>query len=395
MNLSFTLEIVAVFVFIVSFLTSFIIIPKLIGIVHYKNLMDHPDERSSHVEKTPTLGGVAFFISLIFGLFAVHFFEFDGSSLNVIVGTTILFFVGLKDDLMVLSAQTKLWAQFVAVSFVLLLPELWITSFSGFLGIDTIPLYIGVLMSYFIMIFIINAYNLIDGIDGLAAMLGIMIFMIYGFLFYYSGEAFYFLCSILSIGFLLAFLKFNISKNKRIFMGDTGSLIVGFLIAILTIRFLAMSDELYEQILIKPFHKFLIALAITFFPIVDVARVILMRLINRRGPFDPDRCHMHHILVDRGLTHKKASITLAICGTIIFTIMYSLNMSVRSWGLLAIFILLYLMTFSILLLLDYNDKAITYRKRFKSLFSRNIIDFEFRIRKKIIFILKKFFYRNM
>ncbi len=94
MNLSFTLEITALFVFLISFVTTYILIPKLIGIVHYINLMDHPDERSSHNEKTATLGGVSFYISLIFGLFAVHYFEFDGSSLNVIVGTTILFLIG-------------------------------------------------------------------------------------------------------------------------------------------------------------------------------------------------------------------------------------------------------------------------------------------------------------
>ena len=388
-------EIVALVVLLVGFVTTFIITPKLIAIIRHTNLMDHADERSSHTVKTPTLGGISFYISLIFGLFTIHFFGYDGSSLYVIVGLTILFFVGLKDDIMVLSAFTKLMAQLLAVSFVLILPDLWITSFSGFLGIGDIPLYIGILISYFLMIFIINAYNLIDGIDGLAGLLGFLIFTIFGFLFYLAGNYFYFLLCILSIGFLAAFLRFNLSKKNKIFMGDTGSLVVGFLIAIMTIHFLAMPDQMYEQILLNPVHKFVIALSIIFFPTADVSRVILMRLLNNRGPFEPDRCHMHHILVDRGLSHKKASITLAICGAIIFTIIYLFNMAVSPWGLLAIFILLYLMTFSILLLLDYDDKATTYRKRFKAMFSRDIQVLEFRIRKKIIFILKRLFYRDM
>ncbi|MDN3641077.1 MraY family glycosyltransferase [Lutimonas halocynthiae] len=392
---SVELEGVAIFVFIASFLSTFILIPKLLGIIHFKNLMDHPDERSSHKEKTPTLGGVTFFISIVFALFIIHSFDYDGSALNIIMAILILFFVGLKDDLMVLSAQTKLWAQLISISFVLIMPELWINGFSGFLGIHEVPLLFSILMSYFIMVFIINAYNLIDGIDGLAGMLGILILGIYAILFYLSGSNFYFLLSVTGVGFLIAFLRYNLSKNQRIFMGDTGSLIVGFLIAILTIRFLAMPDASYEQIWIKPINKFLIALSITFFPIVDVIRVILMRLLNERGPFSPDRCHMHHILVDRGLIHKTASITLTICGGIIFLIMYVCNIYLNSWGLTSVFIGIYLLTFSVLLLLDYDENASGYRKRFKAIFPRSIQKFEFRIRKKIILLLKKFFYRNM
>ena len=389
------LEGVALLVFLASFLSTFILIPKLLGIIHHKNLMDHPDDRSSHVEKTPTLGGVTFFVSIVFSLFIIHSFDYDGSALNLIMGVMILFFVGLKDDLMVLSAQTKLWAQLIAISFVLILPELWIHGFSGFMGIQEVPLFFSILMSYFIMVFIINAYNLIDGIDGLAGLLGILILGIYATLFYFSGNNFYFLLSIVGVGFLMAFLRYNLSKKNRIFMGDTGSLIVGFLIAILTIRFLALPDASYEQILVKPIHKFLIALSITFFPIVDVLRVILMRLMNNRGPFSPDRCHMHHILADRGLRHRSASFTLTICGMIIFGIIYTFSFSMGSWGLTAVFIGLYLLTFTILLLLDYDKRAINYRKRFKALFPRPIQRIEFRIRKSIIFALKKVFYKEL
>ena len=389
------LEGVALLVFLASFLSTFILIPRLIGIIRYKDLMDDPDERSSHTEKTPTLGGVTFFVSIVFSLFIIHSFEYDGSALNIIMAVMILFFVGLKDDLMVLSAQTKVWAELISISFVLILPELWIHGFSGFLGIHEVPLFFSILMSYFIMVFIINAYNLIDGIDGLAGMLGVLILGIYAILFYLSSINFYFLLSITGVGLLIAFLRYNLSKNQKIFMGDTGSLIIGFLIAMLTIRFLAMPDAYYEQIWIKPINKFLIALSITFFPIVDVLRVILMRLMNNRGPFSPDRCHMHHILVDRGLIHKTASITLAICGIIIFGIVYIGNIYMNAWGLTGVFIGLYLVTFTVLLLLDYDKSAINYRRKFKALFPRPIQKVEFRIRKKVIFVLKKVFYKNL
>jgi UDP-N-acetylmuramyl pentapeptide phosphotransferase/UDP-N-acetylglucosamine-1-phosphate transferase len=357
--------------------------------------MDNPDERSSHKEKTPTLGGVSFYISLIFGLFAIQFFGFDGSSLNVVVGLTVLFFVGLKDDLMILSAQTKLGAQIIAASFILLLPEIWITNFSGFLGIDHIPLYIGISMSYFFMIFIINAYNLIDGIDGLAGSIGIKVFVIFATIFYFTHNDFYFLLSVLGIGFLLAFLRFNLSKKNRIFMGDTGSLIVGFLIAIMMIRFLALNEVDLELIHVTPANKFIIGITIFFFPIMDVIRVVIMRLLNKRGPFEPDRNHMHHILVDKGLKHAKASATMSICSMIIFLIIYLLNEKLSSLGLIMVFLFLALITFSILIILDSDKQSSFYRKKFKSIFPKPIQKIEFRLRKQIISILKKTFYRDL
>lgn len=392
---SIKIEIIALVVLLIGFVTTYIIIPKLIIIIRHTNLMDQPDERSSHTEKTPTLGGVSFYISLIFGLFTIHYFDYDGASLNVIVGLTILFFIGLKDDLMVLSPYTKLWAQFIALSFVLVLPDLYLTSFNGFLGIEQIPAYIGILLSYFIMVFIVNAYNLIDGIDGLSGMLGIWIFIVFGSFFYFLDHYFYFLLSILGVGFLLSYLRFNLSQKHKIFMGDTGSLMVGFLIAILTVRFLAMREFEYEKLMINSGYKFLIVISILFFPIVDIARVIIMRLLNGNGPFEADRRHMHHILVDKGLQHKVASVTITICGLIIFSILYVLNLRLSPLIFIIVFLSLTLMTFTILLLLDSDKHATTYRKKFKAIFPRSFQIIEFRVRKMIIFVMKKLFYKDL
>ena len=258
-------------------------------------------------------------------------------------------------------------AEFIAFSFILVLPDFWISNFSGFLGIGEVPVIVGVLLSYIIMITIVNAYNLIDGIDGLAGMLGILIFLIYGVLFYFSGNNFYFLLSILSVGFLIAFLRFNISKTKRIFMGDTGSLIVGFLIAVLTVRFLSMPDQMHEQILLNPVHKFLIALTIIFLPITDVSRVIFIRLMHKRSIFEADRCHMHHVLVDRGLSHKKVSFMLTVSGAIIFGIVFYFSTLFNSWALIVVLIGFYLLTLNVLFLLDYYKNPASIRRQFNSL----------------------------
>ncbi len=174
-------------------------------------------------------------------------------------------------------------------------------------------------------------------------------------------------------------------------MGDTGSLIVGFLIAVLTIRFLAMPDQMYEQILLNPVHKFVIALSIIFLPIADVSRVIFMRLVAKRNIFEADRCHMHHILVDRELSHKKASFILTVCGGIIFGIIFFISTSIGSWGLAWLLIGFYLLTLNILLLLDYDKNSSFFRNRYKTLFPRSFQKAEFKFRKKIIFAFKILF----
>lgn len=165
------------------------------------------------------------------------------------------------------------------------------------------------------MVTIINAYNLIDGIDGLAAMVGIVILIIYATIFYMTNDYFYFLLSLTLNGCLIAFLKFNlapIDSNKKIFMGDTGSLIVGFIISVLTLKFLALSPDSAKQNL--PFlieNIPLIAISILIVPLFDTARVFTIRLASKRSPFSADRNHTHHILIDYfKMSHRKASLII-------------------------------------------------------------------------------------
>lgn len=382
-------------IFGISLAISYAIIPKVISINKYKKLMDHPDLRSSHVNEVPTLGGIGFYISMMFSLFIIHFFDEVDICFNIVIALTILFFVGLKDDLMVLSAKIKVLAQLLAISFVLLNPDIYIIDFHGFLGITEIPLFLTILLSYFFMIFIINAYNLIDGIDGLAAMLGIVIFTIYAIFFYLLRLDVYALLATVSVGFLIAFLRYNLSNKKKIFMGDTGSMIVGFLIGIMTLRFLALNGAQFQEIHIDPQNSFLLALAILFFPVIDVIRVILMRSVNKRRLFYPDRCHMHHILIDKGLSHIKSSITLTINSIFIFILVYSMNTLLSTLGLSILFVILIIVTFSILLILDSDDSASKYRKKVKSIFSREFQIREFKLRKKIIITLKSLFFKNL
>jgi len=312
----------AISIFIGAFLLTYLTIPKIIGVVEYKRLMDDPNQRSSHESKTPTLGGIAFFYCMIFALFFIKDRAEFGEAIYVIPGLTILFIIGLKDDMVVLSPGSKLVAQMVAIAFILVNPSFTIESLNGFLNIFEIPYYLYFILAGFLMLTIINSYNLIDGIDGLASIVGIVIMVIYTTIFYLSQEYFFALIAITMNACLMAFFGFNVSSDKKIFMGDTGSLIVGFIISVLTLKFLALKPESYEGLPFLLENAPLIAISILIVPLFDTARVFTIRIANKKGPFSPDRNHVHHVLIDFwGLSHKQASFIMG-CFNIMFVILF-------------------------------------------------------------------------
>ena len=287
--------------------------------------MVNPNSRSSHSNLTPTLGGIAFYISMIFCLFFLQDYDDSHICFNIMVALTILFITGIKDDLVGVAPKMKIAAQFMAITFLLLNSELHIESWNGFLGVTGIPVWVSILFSYVGILAIINAYNLIDGIDGLAASLGIVIFAIFALVFYSLGLHFYFLLALGCIGFLIAFLRFNLSKKSKIFMGDTGSMIVGFLIGAFTLRFLALRPEQLSLIHIKPDNLFLLVIAILFIPLLDVLRVVVIRLLHKKGPFTADQNHVHHIFIKLGWSHIKTSVFLTVYGSAVAVFFFVLN----------------------------------------------------------------------
>ncbi|WP_417444264.1 glycosyltransferase family 4 protein [Joostella sp.] len=345
----------AILLFVGSFLLTYFTIPKIIGVVEHKKLMDNPNERSSHKKVTPTLGGVAFFYCLIFAIFFLKDRDLHNEAIYLIPGLTILFIVGLKDDLVVLSPLTKLAAQVMAVSFVLASDSFVITSLHGFLNINEIPYFLYLLIGGFLMITIINAYNLIDGIDGLAAMVGIVILILYTTIFYMSNEYFYALLCIALNACLIAFLGYNLSSTRKIFMGDTGSLIVGFMIAMFTLKFLALKPTSYKQLPFLLENAPLVAIGILIVPLFDTARVFTLRVVSRRGPFSPDRNHTHHILVDYlNLSHQQASFIIASFNFIFVVLLIVLGSTSNNlWMIIALVVTVVLLAY-LFYRLDYS-----------------------------------------
>ena len=349
----------AILLFVGTFLLTYLTIPKIIRVARFKKLMDNPNQRSSHTTKTPTLGGVAFFYTIIFALFFINERGLFNEAIYIIPGLTILFITGLKDDLVVLSPRIKLVVQIIAVSFILANDSFIIHSLNGFLNINEIPYYLYLTIGAFVMIIIINSYNLIDGIDGLASITGIVITTMFIAIFYLTQEYFFALLGVTMNSILMAFFGFNISSNKKIFMGNTGSLIVGFVISILTIKFFSLGSEAYTSL---PFHLEnapLIAISILIVPLFDTGRVFIIRVANKKSPFSPDRNHIHHILVDFwGLSHKQASFIIGFFNLIFVVLFVVLCNITKNLWLISILVLIVIALGYVFFRYSYNYRVI-------------------------------------
>lgn len=357
-NLSF--ELLSLLIVFQSFIVSYLVIPRIISIVRIKNLMDKPNQRSSHKEKTPTMGGVAFFASLLSSLYFLQVYDSHKLGLSLVIGLLILFYIGIKDDLVGVSPRTKIIGQMLSFIFVMDSDELSITSLNGFLGFYELPLWISYFLGIFIIISIVNAYNLIDGINGSASMVGIMIFSIFSYIFYQTKDYYFVLLSISSIGCLTAFLRYNISKKNSIFMGDTGSLLIGFVIGVCTLRFLNLPIERLSMANINYYNKFVLVFIILYIPFVDTMRVFLIRILKHRSPFFADRNHIHHIMIDyMMLSHIQASLLLALFNLLVFIFFYIANLYIST---ITLFIVLFLFIIGTTLILFYYNRSFSVRR---------------------------------
>lgn len=305
---------------IVACATSVTAIPVIIKISRLKNLMADPGERSSHITKTPTLGGVAIFASTLISYFLWENPD-EGQLIHLSISAiVILFFLGVKDDILVLSPKKKMFVQVAVSALVVILADLRIENLFGIFGINEVPYVLSLLLTVFIFIALINAINLIDGIDGLAGGIGMIAGGMFGLWFFLNGH-FAMACLAASMsGSLFGFLRFNYSKTSKIFMGDTGSLIVGFLLSMFALKFIQLNIE-YRFNPNASFSAPILAIVVLIVPIFDTLRVFIVRLKDKKSPFIGDRNHLHHILIDSGLSHFQTSVILWMF-TLISTILF-------------------------------------------------------------------------
>jgi UDP-N-acetylmuramyl pentapeptide phosphotransferase/UDP-N-acetylglucosamine-1-phosphate transferase len=307
--------------------------------VESRNLIDRPDHRSSHKNSTPTMAGFSFFLVLIFMLNAINSWDVEGIGINLIAASGLMFAIGLKDDLVVSTPKAKIGGEILAIFFVIFCNCLEVNSLEGFLGFNDVPSWLSYSVIVLMMLTIVNAYNMIDGIDGLASVIGIAIFGLYAFIFFAASLDFYFLLCLSLIGILLAYLRYNLSSTKKIFMGDTGSLVIGFCIGFMSLKFLSMDVSLISDYAFQGENKFIIIGAIFFIPLFDTLRVIGVRLLNKQSPFYPDNNHIHHILINSGLSHFKASLFLCFLNLVIAITLIVMSFSLNSIEMLGVMML--------------------------------------------------------
>ncbi|HNQ68838.1 MAG TPA: MraY family glycosyltransferase [Bacteroidales bacterium] len=364
MSIELTNSLIIILSFAVSLFLSFISISPIIALAKGKKLFDMPNKRGVHKFATPTLGGIAIFAGFMFSSLVFAGLIDTYQSLPIIcAGCLIIFLVGLKDDVFVLSPAKKFWAQVIVAVLIVFLTDIRITNLHGMFGVREIPYVVSIFISIFIIIAITNAFNLIDGIDGLAASMGIISSTCFGIWFFLiENMEFAILCFAIS-GSLLGFIRNNVTKNleKKLFMGDTGSLLIGFVLACIAIQF----NE--SNLLIKGDFKIIsapaVSIGIMFMPLFDTLRVMIVRLTKRKSPFKPDRQHVHHLLLSLRYTHVQATALLSVAAIGFIIVSFLLKDIGTLWLLLILIslgILFYLVPFTFVirkLRSNFNSKS--------------------------------------
>ena len=309
------------FLFAVSL--GMVIIPRISVISHKKRLYDVPDARKVHTMPVPRLGGLSFFPVILMSMFLVigfrlYFWDVNVSGLSfnmlyeylfLFVGMTLLYLVGVCDDLVGVGYRYKFAVQ-IAAAFLLVLSGNWFDSFGGLFGIYSVPVWVGVRFTVFSVVYITNAINLIDGIDGLASGLCCIALSVLSVIFFLRGQYVYALLAICTLGILMPFWCYNVfgnaNRGHKLFMGDTGSLTLGYVISFLIIH-MSVTNEV-SPTLSNPYM--VIAFSTVLVPLLDVIRVVLHRLREHKNPFLPDKNHFHHKLLRTGMRVRMVMVCI-------------------------------------------------------------------------------------
>ena len=323
--------------FIIAVLLSRVMIPYILLISYKKRLFDPVDSRKLHKRIVPRLGGVAFApiqccllvitMVVVFKVFNIPLYieswALIPSFMMLICGLVILFIVGIGDDLIGVNYKAKFIAQ-IFVGCLFPLSGLWINNLYGVGLIVDLPSWIGMPLTVFVVVLIINAINLMDGLDGLCSGVVGLGCIVLGGLFMYYGALLHALFAFVTAGVLIPFFYYNVfgtaRRRRQIFMGDTGSMTLGYSVAFLAISF-AMNNHF-----IKPFSEgaIVVAFSTLIVPILDVARVMYVRWRAGKSMFSADRNHLHHKFLRSGMSHRTAM--LAILALALFFCIFNIVM---------------------------------------------------------------------
>jgi UDP-GlcNAc:undecaprenyl-phosphate/decaprenyl-phosphate GlcNAc-1-phosphate transferase len=323
--------------FITAFVVTLITIPPIIAVIRKYKLYDVPNARKEHSSPIPTMGGIAIIAGMMAALFLWFPFTLGVAQISFFFSVTVLLGLGIMDDLKDLSAKYKFVIQ-AGLATLIALSGIRITSFEGLFGIHELSLSAQYTFTLLAIVGITNAFNLIDGIDGLAGGLGFMSLVTLGMFLTMNGDINTALIAFALAGGVLAFLYFNFNPAK-IFMGDTGSLVLGFVIAVLSIRLMQVNGFAAKPVL--P-HAPIFVLGIVLIPVFDTLRVFAVRIWKGKSPFVADKTHIHHLVTNAGFTHAfAAKLICFIHGFILIEVYWLKDMRLELIaGILFVFMLL-------------------------------------------------------
>lgn len=295
-----------------------------------RHLYDKVDARKTHSGNVPRLGGLTFTPGMVMAFLSVvgvNLIVSPEASLVTLeanlpvaifglLSLTILYGCGIADDIFGVRYRIKFGVQLLC-AVLLIISGMSVGNLYGFLGIGALPPWAGYPFTILLVVLLINAYNLIDGIDGLSTMLCQMAMIVYGTVFLLAGDVLGCVVAGATVGVTIPFLRYNLfgrcARGTKIFMGDTGSMTLGLVTAMLGLRVLNAdaSAALHDA------NPALVALAPVIIPCFDVVRVYTVRIMAKKSPFLPDRNHIHHRLLDLGLSSRQALICLVAAASII------------------------------------------------------------------------------
>ena len=308
--------------FLMAVLLGQIIIPRILVISHRKRLFDQPDSRKVHHRPISRLGGVTFFPVILIVMCTIgllQFYEMENitssvisESLCLVAGLMLLYMIGVCDDLIGVRYRRKFEVQILAAAF-LPFAGLSIQNLGGLFGWYEISPLVGVPLTMLLTVFLINAINLIDGIDGLASGLCMVAITLFGMSFAWHGSWMYALLAFASVGVLIPFFFYNVfgnaNRGHKIFMGDTGSLTLGFILSVMVVKYVSVMVQESSRLDGAPV---VMAFSILLVPSLDVCRVVLNRFRRRVHPFKPDKSHIHHKFLNMGFTPRRSMILIQL-----------------------------------------------------------------------------------
>ena len=308
-----------------------------------RNIVLESVDRSSHKGWCTNLGGIVIFSTLIFstsffGALTQGGFDFRLFR-SFFAAVTVLFFIGLKDDLISIANSNKILGQLFAFSIVIFLTDSRFFSLEGIFGIYQLTYFQSIVLTYFAYFFIVNAYNLADGIDGLAGSISLLANLFFGTFFYLHNQLGQSVIAFTLVGILLAFLKFNFSNRFKVIMGDSGSLVLGFILAFQFFNLLTFNTAILQDSIID--NSFLYLFVLFSYPIVDTTRVFFIRMKQGKSPFSADKNHLHHALIAKGLSHRQATTTIVAVTLLLLGVAYAVSGLNINWGLAIVIVMAY------------------------------------------------------